>query len=58
MYDSNLTSILLDDDTKSHRTEILVRLYGIGFNLIPMNGKKPCVEWKAYQTGRVTAQEI
>ncbi|MCH7686512.1 MAG: bifunctional DNA primase/polymerase, partial [Planctomycetes bacterium] len=28
------------------------------FNLIPMNGKKPCVEWKPYQTQRVTPEEI
>jgi len=58
MYDSYPTSVLLDDQTKSQRTEILVRLYGLDFNLIPMNGKKPCVEWKAYQTRRVTAAEI
>ena len=58
MYDSNLTSVLLDDETKSERTEILRRLYGMGFNLIPMNGKKPCVEWKPYQARRVTAAEI
>ena len=58
MYDSNLTSVLLDDDTKSHRTEILIRLYGMGFNLIPINGKKPCLEWKPYQTQRVTHEEI
>ena len=58
MYDSNRTSVLLDDETKSERTEILRRLYGMGFNLIPMNGKKPCVEWKPYQTRQVTVEEI
>ena len=58
MYDSNPTSVLLDDQTKTQRTEILVRLYGMDFNLIPMNGKKPCVEWKPYQTRQVTAAEI
>jgi hypothetical protein len=30
----------------------------MGFNLIPMNGKKPCVEWKPYQTQRVTPVKI
>jgi len=58
MYDSNPTSILLDDETKSKRTEIVRRLYGMGFNVIPMNGKKPCVEWKPYQARQVTADEI
>ena len=58
MYDSNHTSVLLDDQTKSQRTKILSRLHGLDFNLIPMNGKKPCVEWKPYQTRRVTAAEI
>jgi putative DNA primase/helicase len=58
MYDSNQTSVLLDDQTKTQRTEILCRLYGMDFNLIPMNGKKPCVEWKPYQTRQVTAAEI
>ena len=28
---------VLDDQTKTQRTEILVRLYGQEFNLIPMN---------------------
>ncbi|MHB0960087.1 MAG: phage/plasmid primase, P4 family [Pirellulaceae bacterium] len=58
MYDSTHNAVLLGEEAKSYRTEILVRLYGIGFNLIPMNGKKPCVEWKAYQTRRVTPEEI
>lgn len=58
MYGSNLTSVLLDDETKFQRTDILIRLYGMGFNLIPMNGKKPCLEWKVYQTRRVAHEEI
>ena len=28
------------------------------FNLIPMNGKKPCIEWKQYQTKQVTPDQI
>jgi P4 family phage/plasmid primase-like protien len=58
VYLSNSPTILLDERTKSQRTEILSRLYGMDFNLIPMNGKKPCVEWKPYQTQRVTPEEI
>ena len=58
MYDSNQKPNLLDERIKSQRTEILSRLYGMDFNLIPMNGKKPCVEWKPYQTRRVTPEEI
>ena len=59
MYDSNPTSVLLDKTKKSQRTEILSRLYGLDFNLIPVNGKHPpCIEWKPYQTRRVTPEEI
>ena len=31
MYDSNLKSILLNEETKSERTKALIRLYGMGF---------------------------
>jgi len=41
MYDSKLTTILVDQDAKKTRTEILSRLYGMDFNLIPVNGKHP-----------------
>ena len=58
MYDSNQTPNLLNERTKNQRTEVISRLYGMGFNLIPMNGKKPCIEWKPYQTQRVTPAEI
>ena len=59
MYDSKLTTILVDQEAKSTRTEILSRLYGMDFNLIPVNGKHPpCIEWKPYQTQRVTPEEI
>lgn len=58
MYDSSSTTNLTDERTKSHRTEILLRLYGMDFNLIPMNGKKPCIPWKPYQQQRVTVEEI
>ena len=59
MYDSSPTRVLLDETTRKHRTEILSRLYGLGFNLIPVNGKHPpCIEWKPYQTRRVTPEEI
>ena len=54
MYDSALT-------TKFARTEteILNRLYSLEFNLIPVNGKNPpCVEWKSYQSQRVSLEEI
>jgi len=58
MYLSNSDPILIEERTKTQRTEIVSRLYGMGFNLIPMNGKKPCIEWKPYQTKRVTPEEI
>ena len=57
MYDSNTTTILVDERTKTDRFEILRRLHFMDFNLIPMNGKKPCVEWKPYQTRRVTSED-
>ena len=58
MYVSNSPTIFVDQDAKKLRTEILSRLYGMAFNLIPMNGKKPCVEWKPYQTRQVSFEEI
>lgn len=59
MYVSNLKPNLLDERTKSQRTEILCRLYGMEFNLIPVNGKNPpCIDWKPYQTQRVTPDEL
>ena len=58
MYDSYETTNLVDERTRSLRTEVISRLYNEGFNLIPMNGKKPCIKWKPYQTKRVTPEEI
>ena len=58
MYVSNSEPILAEETEKNERTEKVVRLYGMEFNLIPMNGKKPCVEWKPFQTRRVTPPEI
>jgi len=59
MYVSTPKPILLDERTKTQRTEILSRLYGMDFNLIPVNGKNPpCIEWKSYQTQRVTPEEL
>jgi hypothetical protein len=50
------------DDWASARklqAEILKHLYRLGYNLIPVNGKHPpCVEWKVYQSQRVTPEEI
>ena len=41
------------------RTDVLNRLYGMGFNLIPVNGKHPpCIEWTQYQNQRVTPEEM
>ncbi len=54
----NVNAVRLGEEEQTYRTDILVRLYGMGFNLIPMNGKKPCVEGKAYQTRRVTHEDI
>lgn len=58
MYDSNQTTILVDERTRNQRTDVVSRLYGMGFNLIPSDGKNPCIEWKPYQTQRVTPGEI
>jgi putative DNA primase/helicase len=59
MYDSRLTTILVAQDAKKTRTDILSRLYGMDFNLIPVNGKHPpCIEWKPYQTRKVTPEEL
>lgn len=59
MYDSNNQSISIDQQRRSHRTEVLRRLYGMDFNLIPVSGKNPpCIEWKPYQTQRVTPEEL
>lgn len=58
MYLSNNQPILVDESTRKHRTEIVDRFYGMGFNLIPMDGKKPSIKWKPYQTQRATPEEI
>jgi len=59
MYVSNSPAILIDQNTKKTRTDILSRLYGMDFNLIPVNGKNPpCIEWKPYQVQRVTPEEL
>ena len=59
MYVSNKSAILIDENAKKARTEILSRLYGMDFNLIPVNGKNPpCIEWKQYQLQRVRPEEI
>jgi 2-keto-4-pentenoate hydratase/2-oxohepta-3-ene-1,7-dioic acid hydratase in catechol pathway len=58
MYDSNNESIFIDQQAKNCRTEVLCRLYGMDFNLIPISGKHPpCIEWKPFQTQRVTPEE-
>ena len=44
--------------TKTERTKTLIRLYDMGFNLIPMNRKRPCAKWKRYQTERVKPNEL
>ena len=58
MYESNNQSMSIDQQTKIYRSTVLSRLYGMGFNLIPMNGKKPCVEWKPFQTKRVSPEKL
>ena len=59
MYVSNSPTIFVSQDAKKTRTEILSRLYGMDFNLIPVAGKNPpCIEWKPYQTQRVTTEEL
>lgn len=59
MYVSNSPTNFVDQDPKKTRTEILSRLYGMDFNLIPVNGKHPpCIEWKPYQTQRVSPAEL
>lgn len=59
MYDSNNQSISVDKTTIVYRSEALRRLYDMEFNLIPISGKHPpCIEWKPYQTKRVTLDEI
>ena len=58
MYLSNSDPILIEERTKNQRTDVISRLYGMEFNLIPMNGKKPCIEWKPFQTRRITPAEI
>ena len=58
MYLSNNEPILVDERTRKHRTEIVSRLYEMEFNLIPMDGKTPCREWKEFQSRRVTPQEV
>ncbi len=58
MYDSNNESISIDQQTKNDRTEVLRRLYDMEFNLIPMNGKRPCVEWKQFQTERISVEKL
>ena len=55
MYCSKNTSIPADGNS---RTDIIIRLHRMGFNLIPMNGKKPCIEWKDFQTQQVTPDDI
>ena len=58
MYVSNSPMIFVDQEAKKSRTEILSRLYGMDFNLIPVNGKNPpCIEWKPYQTRQVSHEE-
>ncbi len=45
--------------TKNDRTEVLRRLYGMEFNLIPISGKHPpCIEWKPFQTERVSVEKL
>lgn len=58
MYVSNSPTNFVAQETKKTRTDILGRLYGMDFNLIPMNGKRPCIEWKVYQTQRVCPEEL
>lgn len=59
MYVSNPRTIIFDEKTKQQRTEAILRLYDLEFNVIPVNGKcPPCVEWKPYQRRRVTPEEL
>lgn len=58
MYNSIPEVISLDKKTRDQRTDVINRLYGMEFNLIPMNGKRPCFKWKIYQSERVTPEEI
>ena len=59
MYVSNSPMIFVDQEAKKSRTEILSRLYGMDFNLIPVNGKNPpCIEWKPFQIQQVTSEEL
>lgn len=59
MYDSTNASISIDQQTKNHRTQILRRLYGMEFNLIPISGKHPpCIEWKQFQTVRISVEKL
>jgi hypothetical protein len=59
MYVSNSPTIFVDQEAKKSRKDILSRLYGMEFNLIPVSGKNPpCIEWKPYQTQRVTPEEL
>lgn len=59
MYVSNSPTTFVAQEAKKTRTEILSRLYGMDFNLIPVNGKHPpCIEWKIYQIQRVSPEEL
>jgi putative DNA primase/helicase len=40
------------------RTEVIFRLYEMGFNLIPANGKKTIVPWKKFQSERVEPDQM
>lgn len=57
-YLSNNNTISLDESMRNHRTEILLRLYRMEFNVIPSDGKQPCLKWEHYQTRRVNPKEL
>jgi hypothetical protein len=43
---------------RQYQNESLTRLYDLGYNLIPLNGKMPTTAWTIYQTNRITETEI
>ena len=57
MYNSDLKTIITKNP-KRYQNEVVDRLHRLGFNIIPMNKKKPCIKWKKYQTERVTVCQI
>ena len=46
------------DANFSDRTEVIFRLYKMGFNLIPAKGKQTIVKWKKFQEERVEPDQM